>query len=1165
MIADVLPLVSLADKYSLERGRIFLSGRQALVRLPLVQRQIDRRRNLNTAGFICGYRGSPLGTYDMELERARRLLDEHDIVFRPGLNEDLAATAVWGTQQLGFLPGRKVQGVFSLWYGKGPGVDRSGDPFKHANLQGTEPHGGVLLIVGDDHAGKSSTIAHQSDLALAANDIPILYPASVQEILQLGLAGIELSRFSGLLVALKIVNETADATAAIAVDASAHHFSRPEIPSPPGGVHIRKEFLAVQEQDTRLVRHKLPRALAFAQANRLDRVVFGSHHPKFLIVTAGKAYGDVMSALAVLGMDQELAVACGLAVYKVAMIYPLEPTQLRAAAAQCKEILFVEEKRPHVEAQAAGLLFNLAHRPRFSGKFDPAGVALLPADVPLDSLTVAAALVRRLYATIAALDRLAPGFASAARAVDARLARAGAISAAPMTRRPAFCPGCPHSTSTLVPPGSFAATGIGCHGMAMFHPDRNPLPVGHMGGEGAAWLGIAPFTSTGHIFQNLGDGTFNHSGSLAIRAAVQAGAHITYKILYNDAVAMTGGQAVEGAQTVERIAALALAEGVAQVVVVSEHPERFRGRDTLPAAVALHRRDDLDTVQRALRDSPGVTVLIYDQTCAAEKRRRRKRGQYPDPDRRVYINHHVCEGCGDCSVQSNCLAIQPLETDLGRKRVIDQSACNKDESCTKGFCPSFVTVERARLRRPEAELLPPLLDSLPEIVPPALQRDYDILIAGVGGTGVVTVSAVIGMAAHLESRGVCLYDMTGLSQKGGSVFSHVRLSVDPGGPPAATIPAGGADLLLACDAVAATHKDSLRVIDERRTRIVMNSDISATAQFQIDPDLPIDIKRLQAILARAAGNKTCQDLAASSIATRLLGDSIAANMIMLGFAWQRGLMPLSRAALEQAIRINAVAVEFNLRAFALGRAAATNPAQFEPGVDAAVPDIEQSTEDFATFVARRCADLKAYWNSQYADAYEDLVRLALKHETSFGLTTDAFSWAVARSAFKLMAYKDEYEVARLYTDGRFRAALNRQFESGYRLHFHFAPPLLARVDPRTGRPRKVKFGPWAGALLSFLARFKNLRETKLDLFGLTAERGMERRLRDAYLGFVRDACECPEDYTHAELVAVAQAPQMVRGFGAVKQAAAAALLARLEALRARTRASARRTRPLVEP
>jgi indolepyruvate ferredoxin oxidoreductase len=1156
MVEASLASVTLSDKYTLDHGRILLSGRQALVRLALLQRRLDRARGLNTAGFISGYRGSPLGTYDLELQRAGRLLEEHDIVFRPGLNEDSAATAIWGTQQLDFVPGRKVQGVFSIWYGKGPGVDRSGDPFKHANLAGTEPYGGVLLAFGDDHAAKSSTTAHQSDLSLAALDIPVLYPANVAEILDFGLAGIELSRFSGLLVGLKIVNETADGASTVAVDATRDHFIHPEVSGPPGGVNIRKEFLARQEQDARVVRYKLPRAQAFARANALDRLVFGATRPKLLIVTAGKAYADVVAALELLGIDAAHAHQIGLGVYKVGMIYPLEPLGLREVAQQADEVLCVEEKRPQIERQAASALFNIAHHPRLTGKFEPDGTALLPADVPLDPLAVAQALARRLGASIADLERRLPGLAARSKAIATQLERAATGSVGPLTRDPAFCPGCPHNTSTVVPAGSFGATGIGCHTLAVRVPNRNPLPPTHMGGEGGTWIGMAPFTATSHMFQNLGDGTYNHSGSLAIRAAVQAQAHITYKILYNDAVAMTGGQPVEGEQTVGRVAAQVLAEGVSRVVVVSDQVKRFRRTHDLPSGVSAYPREELDSVQRLLRDTPGVTVLIYDQTCAAEKRRRRKRGSYPDPDRRVFINDRVCEGCGDCSVQSNCLAIQPLETELGRKRTIDQSACNKDESCTRGFCPSFVTVEGARLRPPRVNPPQKLLDYLPEPDAPqrARQDQCDILIAGIGGTGVLTLSAVLGMAAHLEGRAVQTYDMTGLAQKGGAVFSHVRLTsnAEPLGP--AAIPMGAADVLLACDAVAATQKEALLTLGEQRTAIVVNADISATSRFQADPDLKFAEQPLVEILTQATGGVAPAVLPAAKLAVQRLGDAIATNMVVLGFAWQRGLIPLSRAALERAIEINNVAVSLNLGAFSLGRAAAVTAGRdLLTATDAAQDD--ELAPDLNAFIERRIRDLTAYWNRGYAERYRQMVEEVRSRELALGVAGEELAWAVARAAYKLMAYKDEYEIARLYTDGRFRAELDARLEPGFKLNFHFAPPLLTRLDPNTRRPRKITLGNWMTPFLGVLARLKWLRETPLDLFAHSEERRLDRRLRDRYLEFVRATCSSLTRDSRAELVDLALRPLGVRGFGVVREPAATALLATLTAMRSRSSAA----------
>ena len=1125
------PPVALADKYRLDYDRALLSGRQALVRLPIEQRASDRRRGWNTAGLISGYRGSPLGGYDIELWRARDALEASDVRFLPGLNEDLALTALAGTQQLGFLPGRKVDGVFCLWYGKGPGVDRSGDIIKHANLHGVEARGGIVLAFGDDHVAMSSTTAHQSDLTLASWGVPVLYPASVAEIIDLGLAAFALSRFSGLLVGLKLVNETADATAVIALREPGN-FLVPEAFEPPGGVGIRPEPLARQEQDSRLVRYKLPRAAAFASANGLDRIVFGAHAPRLLIATSGKAYADVLRALELLGIDEARARDAGIGVYKIALLFPLDPAGLERAAGKAEEILFVEEKRAHAEIQAKSLLYNFAHRPRISGKTAPGGEPLLPADTPLDARIVALALTRRLGSAFPELVCRLPGVAAAERQARAPLAQPS-LARPTFPRRPAFCPGCPHNSSTRVPEGAFGATGIGCHGLAVFHRDRNPLPMGHMGGEGAQWIGLSRFTSIPHIFQNLGDGTYNHSGSLAIRAAVQAGVNITFKILFNDAVAMTGGQPVEGAITVSRIVQQVRAEGVVRVVVVAENPARF-AHERLPRGTDVRHRDQLAEVQNELRSQAGVSVLIYDQVCAAEKRRRRRLGAFPDPDRRIFINEAVCEGCGDCSAQSNCLAIQPLETELGRKRRIDQSACNKDFSCAKGFCPALVSVAGAPLRKGAQPNVDDGAD-LPEPDIPGLDRGVDLLIAGIGGTGVVTVSAILGMAARIEGFGAYICDMTGLSQKGGQVLSHVRLRASAESVVAARIGAGEADILLACDLVAAAQREALETIAPGKTRIVVNSDLTATADFQMSPDLRIPDEELLAQLAERSGTAPAR-ISASSIALAVSGDTIAANLLMLGYAWQRGLIPLSRGAIEQAIALNGRAVVMNQRAFTAGRRAAIAP---PPDAPAPAP---ASLDDFIT---ARTEDLRRYWNRRYAARYAEL----MAHVRSAAAPLEGaapFAWAVARGAYKVMAYKDEYEVARLYTDGRFRAALLREFEPGARLQFHMAPPLLSRPDRTTGHPRKIAFkGGLLLPLLRALAALRILRESPLDLFARSADRVLERELRDTYLNAARALAVGLSAETLSHATSLAELPLNVRGYGHVKAPAAKAAIARL--------------------
>jgi indolepyruvate ferredoxin oxidoreductase len=1128
--SNVLETVSLADKYRLDADRALINGRQALVRLLLLQRALDRRDGLNSAGFVSGYRGSPLGGFDAELWKVQETLRANDILFQPGLNEDLALTALAGTQQIDFLPGARVAGVFGLWYGKGPGVDRSGDAIKHANLSGVSATGGVVLAFGDDHGGKSSTTAHQSELTLASWGVPVLYPSSVAEISSLGLAAFAMSRFSGSLVALKLVNETAEGTGVVA-SGELPHFRKPEIADAPGGVHIRAEVLAVQAQDTRLVRHKLPRARAFARANRLDYLAYGATAPRFVIATAGKAYADVLAALRMLGIDDAIAKRMGIGVYKIGLIYPLDPVSLIEAAGRAEEILFVEEKKANAEVQARDIFYHHDPRPRITGKTTPDGQPLLPEDRVLDSLLVANVLVERLQVCLPGLS------ASEPLVVEAITALRAARTAIPLPppaaiRRPGFCPGCPHNSSTVIPEGGIGATGIGCHGMVRFHSDRYPLPMGHMGAEGANWIGVAPFTTTSHIFQNLGDGTYSHSGSLAIRAAVIAGVNITYKILYNDAVAMTGGQPVEGGLSVSRIVQQVRAEGVSRVVVLSEDPARFASTDPLPPNTELYARDALGRIQQELRSHPGVSVIVFDQVCAAEKRRRRKIKTFPDPVRRVFINAEVCEGCGDCSVQSNCLAIQPLETELGRKRRIDQSACNKDISCLKGFCPSFVMVEGARPRRAVAGNADNSL--LPEPDMPAIGSGFNMMITGIGGTGVVTIGAIVGMAARLQGLGASLYDMTGLSQKGGAVFSHVRISPRADEVLPARIGPGESDVLLACDVIAAVHPEVTSTVKRGHTLIVANTDIMATADFQLHRDLTVPQERLLETLTGLAGASP-RVFAATQLAEHLLGDSIAANIIMLGYAWQCGRIPLTLQALEQAIELNGRAVEANMKAFRAGRAQAL----------AETHDSTPSPPDLDAFIERRAQALQTYWNRAYAERYLSVMQFV--RDAAKPLEGgDRFAWAAARAAYKLMAYKDEYEVARLYSNGQFLDALHRELEGVRKVRVYLSPPGLVGTDPDTGRPRKISVGSWIFPVFRALAACRRLREGPLDLFARTAERRLDRRLRDAFLARLQTLAAELNQNNIAAAIELTDSVMQVRGFGPVKAPAAAALLSRLE-------------------
>ncbi|MFO1314312.1 MAG: indolepyruvate ferredoxin oxidoreductase family protein [Burkholderiales bacterium] len=1132
--------VTLDDKYTLASGRVYLSGVQALVRLPLMQRQRDAAAGLDTAGLITGYRGSPLGTYDHALANARGHLDAHRIAFQPGVNEDLAVTALWGTQQVGLYDDRTCDGVFGIFYGKGPGVDRSLDALKHANLAGTAPHGGVLLLAGDDHACQSSTTAHQSEQVLVAAMIPILNPATVQDYLDFGLVAFALSRYSGCWIAMKAISETVESSASVDVDPQRVRIVVPaDHAPPPDGLHLRWPDTPL-EQERRLHGPKMDAVRAFARANRLDRVVLDAPRARLGIAATGKAYLDVRQALADLGIDDVQAHALGLRLYKIGMSWPLEPAGALAFADGLDEILVVEEKRPVVEDQLVRLLFAQPARPRVTGKRDESGAVLMPTDGELSPAIVANAIAARLARAHGELPEL--------RAPVARLARLAAIGRAPVAypqRTPFFCAGCPHNTSTRVPEGSRALAGIGCHYLAL-HMPRQTRTFTHMGGEGAAWIGVAPFVRRKHAFQNIGDGTYFHSGLLAIRAAAAAGTDITYKILFNDAVAMTGGQPLDGQLTVPQVTQQVAAEGAKRIVVVTDEPEKYARDAAFAPGVTVRHRDELDAVQRELREVPGLTVLVYDQTCAAEKRRRRKRGRYPDPPERVFINDAVCEGCGDCSEQSNCVAVRPLETPLGRKRAIDQSSCNKDFSCLRGFCPSFVTVRGVTLRR--AAGAAPAVE-LPEPVLPALAAPYAILVTGIGGTGVITIGALLGMAAHLEGRGCSVLDFTGLAQKNGAVTSHVRLAPHPDDLAAVRVGAGAADLLLGCDMVVAASPAALAAIDRGRTRAVINGTPTPTAQFVLDRDMDLDDAPMRRALQGAAGPDAVDFVPATALATALMGDAIATNLFLLGYAFQQGLVPLSRAAIERAIELNGTAVDSGKAAFAWGRLAAHDRAHVERAAGTSPPE-PPAARTPAEWIEHYAGLLVAYQDAGYADRYRR--RLARIAAADAGLPAQSgLTEAAARSLHTLMAYKDEYEVARLYTDGVFAAKLARAFDGTPQLAFHLAPPLLARRDPATGEPRKRRYGAWMQHALRLLARMKGLRGTPFDPFGRTPERRAERQAVADFERILDRLAAGLDARNYALAVEIAALPSTVRGFGHVKdrsraayQQQAAALLAR---------------------
>ncbi|MBL8480976.1 MAG: indolepyruvate ferredoxin oxidoreductase family protein [Rhodocyclaceae bacterium] len=1151
-----LAAASLDDKYSTVSGRVFLTGYQALARLPIMQRQRDVAAGINTAGFISGYRGSPLGGLDLTLWKAKAILEANQIVFRAGLNEDMAATACWGTQQVNLYPKARYDGVFAIWYGKGPGVDRCGDVLRHANACGTSRHGGVLAIAGDDHAAKSSTLPHQTEHIFKAVMMPVLAPAGVQEYLDYGLHGFAMSRYSGCWVAFKALADTVESSATVDVDPARVQILLPEnFALPPGGLNLRwPDPPLVQEE--RLLHHKLYAALAYCRTNGLNRIVIDSPRPRLGIITAGKSYLDVRQALADLGIDERMASEIGLRLYKVGMVWPLESEGVRQFADGLEEILVVEEKRQLLEYQLKEELYNWREdvRPRVIGKFDekgewalPHGDWLLPAAGELTPAMVARAIasrIERFHTSERIRARLE--FLSAKE-------KSLAQPVVPIARIPYFCPGCPHNTSTRVPEGSRATAGIGCHYMVTWM-NRNTSTFSHMGGEGVGWIGQAPFTDEEHIFVNLGDGTYFHSGVLAIRAAVAANVPITYKILYNDAVAMTGGQPVDGSLSVPQLAQQLAAEGVHNIVVLTDGTARPWGIADLPHGVALRGREELDMVQKELRTYRGVSALIYDQTCAAEKRRRRKRGRYPDPAVRAYINTAVCEGCGDCGTQSNCLAVVPVETDFGRKRAIDQSACNKDYSCLNGFCPSFVTVHGGKLRRGQAAggddthfPEPPLVDL------PGTAQPYGILITGVGGTGVITLGALLGMAAHLDGKGATVLDMTGLAQKGGAVFSHVRIADHPEHLHAVRIAAGEADAILGGDVITTAQTETLAKTMAGKTRAVVNCTETPTADFTSNPDWKFPLGKMQQVITDSCGAGRVDFIDAQTLATRLMGDAIATNSFLLGYCWQRGLLPVSLAALTRAIELNGVAVDMNLKAVLWGRRAACDLAAVKRHVLPPEPLPLAPGVQLDQLIARRSALLTDYQDATYAAAYTAFVTKVRSAESALGSTR--LTEAVARYLYKLMAYKDEYEVARLYTDPAFQAQLNEQFEGDYHLEFHLAPPLFNAIDPNSGRPGKRRYGPWMMKLFGWLARLKGLRGTKFDLFGRSEERRLERELIVQYRADIEALLPRLAPANLAAAVDLAELPEQIRGFGPIKLASMERARAEREARLARFEAA----------
>ena len=1193
---------TLEDKFTRTNGRIYLSGVQALVRLPLMQKLRDERAGLNTAGFVSGYRGSPLGGFDLELWRAKKHLADAKVKFTPGLNEDLGATMVWGTQQTNLFPGANVEGVFGMWYGKGPGVDRCGDVFKHANAAGTSKLGGVLALAADDHNCRSSTLPHGSEHEFVSALMPVLNPAGVQDILDMGLLGFAMSRFTGRWVGFKTIAETVESSASVDVDPFALQIALPgheDFEMPQGGLNIRWPDPPL-DQEMRLHRYAVKAAQAFARANGIDRMVIDSPNARLGIVTTGKSYLDVLQALEYLGLDDAACRDLGIRVYKVGMTWPLEPVGVRAFARGLQDILVVEEKLSFIESQMKELFYNFeasagSARPSIVGKFDEAGEWILPSTGELTPARIAGVIARRIQRFHD--SEQIRGVLQWMEAKEGELA----LPRANFPRVPHYCSGCPHNTSTKVPEGSRALAGIGCHYMVTWM-DRDTDTFTHMGGEGVTWAGQAAFTDTPHVFQNLGDGTYFHSGSLAIRQAIAAAVNITYKILYNDAVAMTGGQPVDGTLSVPQIAHQMRAEGVQTIALVSDDIDKWTDPSIFPSGVTFHDRRELDDVQKVLREVTGTSILIFDQTCATEKRRRRKRGKIVDPQKRVVVNSLVCEGCGDCGQKSFCVSVLPKDTEFGRKREIDQSNCNKDYSCVEGFCPSFVTVHGGKPRKgqPAGKQGASAAVRLASLPAPGFRSDlsqpWNILITGVGGTGVVTIGALLGMAGHLEGKGSSVLDQTGLAQKGGAVTTHIRIARSPELIHAVRIAAGEADLVLGCDMVVVNDYWALSKIRAGRTQVVLNTYEAMPGTFTTRPDMQFPAADIVKAVSTALGGDVqaigkLLQIDATRIATALMGDAIAANLFMLGYAWQQGLVPISFDALMRAVELNGAAVEMNKTAFGWGRLAvvdlpavveaagivrnaptaaeatahvlpllgATANEAHESGLSPHSADLRSEDElrhvpasagaDVAFLplddarlsrsldevIARRIAFLTEYQDAKYATRYSDFVAKVRMAEAAKAPGSTDLSEAVARYFFKLMAYKDEYEVARLYTSGDFKRRLQQQFEGDYKLHFHLAPPLLAKKNAQ-GQLMKKEFGPWVFTAFRVLATLRGLRGTPLDVFGHTAERRGERALIAEYEGMVSRLLETL-DAGNVDLAAdIASIPEHIRGYGHVKEA-----------------------------
>ena len=1123
--------LNLKDKYTLFKGFRFLTGSQALVRLAIVQRRRDSKKKIKSAGYISGYRGSPLGTYDKQVLQAKKHLENHNVYFQPGINEELAATSLWGTQQANFYGEGKYDRVFGIWYGKGPGVDRSGDALKHANLAGTSRHGGVLALMGDDHTCESSSAMHQSEFAMIDAMIPVLNPSGVQEILDYGIYGIELSRISGCWIGIKCVHD--NVSSAATVDLNEDRVSLIDIEKnlvPDDGLNIRNNDTP-QKQEVRLHYHKLNAVKEFCKVNKLNKYIYNFDNAKIGIVSTGKSYLDLMQSLEKLKIDEEAAKEFGIRLLKIAMPWPLEPSIIEDFSQGLDLIIVVEEKRSLIESQIREILFNRSSSLKIIGKKDLEGNTLFPSTGALNPGMIACKLGLTIYnknknhdlkLNIEKINSLI----SETRSLDT------------IKRAPYFCSGCPHNTSTQIPSGSRAMTGVSCAYLVQ-NMKRDNQGFTQMGSEGATWVGESLFSNRDHVFQNLGDGTYIHSGILSIRHAVAAKTKITFKILYNEAVALTGGQALDGLPTVAQISRQLDAENVSKIAIITDEPKKYTNKDIFGKNTTIHHREDLIKIQNELSKINSTTVIIYDQGCAAEKRRKIKRSLMPEPNKKIFINDLVCEGCGDCGVKSNCVSILPLETEFGRKRQIDQANCNKDYSCIDGFCPSFVSLEGdVKTKKNIDQSLIETLDSeLQEPILPKIKGFYGVMIAGVGGTGIVSMGALLGTAALIEGKGAGVLDMTGLAQKGGAVKSFLRIFEKPEEISTIRLSYNDTDLLLGCDLLVSNDEDILLTLKKGRSKAVISTDEVFTGEFTRNPDLEFPAEEIKENLIKWLGENNSYFIDTGKIVRKILSDDIPANMFVVGFAYQAGLIPIKSTSIEEAIRLNNVSVDFNLNAFRLGRQTFLKKDNIYKLIENKISedDSEKLSSTLNDKINRRFNFLTEYKDEKYAKKYIKLVNAVKTCEEKLSINKTTLSEAVAFNYFKLMAYKDEYEISRLYTHPRFEKKIKETFEGNFKINFHVAPPIFAKKNSSNGKPKKIKMGQWLLYLMKLIATLKFLRGTFFDPFGYSAERKIERKLIQDYEIRILNITKKLNKENYDTACKIAKIPEKIRGFGYIKK------------------------------